>query len=194
MDTIIQFHHSRDGLTNSIPYDRIHDLTEKTLGELKISMDDVRSELQKFLIKHMITTSNPEALVELLITPWVRGKQVLHIVSTPVMSTSVLGSLVVGKPDFSGDRDKIKKAKTASQTLIEQLNELNKHGTMPCIFNLDVNVEIDFDALIKINKEFINYAEALENQCFVRGRNPLSSDKIKELMIFTLFYICQELL
>lgn len=179
MGSIIKQFLSHDEIIDSNTYNRLNELNKQTVAGLEKSVVFAKKDLLLFFRQQQISTPNPKRLADLLIDLWLRSRQALDLVMAP---------------NHSAERKRLNTAIDAATILINQLQELKQSSLMIDLLNLDLKLEIDYDALIQANQEFINHAKLAIRQNFERGKSPLSIDKIKELIIFTLFYVGEELL
>lgn len=179
MSSIIKQFLSHDEILDSNTYNRLNELNKQTVAGLEKSVVFAKKDLLLFFRQQQISISNPERLADLLIDLWLRSRQALDLVMAP---------------NHSAERKRLNTAIDAATILINQLQELKQSSLMIDLLNLDLKLEIDYGALIQANQEFINHAKLAIRQNFERGKSPLSIDKIKELIIFTLFYVGEELL
>lgn len=179
MNSMIRSNLQEDEVLDSFTYKWLEDLNQKTIKKLAQTLSEAKKKLLDFIENEKIKTSNSEKLADLIINIWIRGKQAIDMLKNISYDT-----------DRSALADGITKAKES----IAAFRAIQNTCAMMSVLDVDLKTSFDFDSLIKVNEEFITYAEFTLSQSFQRGKSPISIDNIQELTIFTLFYIGEELL
>ncbi len=175
MKSIIETNLIKDEVEHSPAYQRLQKVKRLVQAELQSGINTAKIELRTLLIAQGIKTSNWDELIDLLISPWIRGQEALSFVQSV---------------NFDGDRDKLDKAKITSDDFISVINGLKNHATLPSIYFYDTKRGINFDACSQMIKLFQDYISVIEAQNFEKGQGgAISIDKIQRLRVFALFFI-----
>ena|GEM_PF-4622084 len=151
--------------------------TMKSLGK---TIDPARFELISFLSEQETSILNIEKVADLIIKIWVRGLQILDMLKSI---------------DYDKERDLLRNDIENGKKWIKSLERLSSssHVGMKTIFHCDLKLAPDVDREIQIIQKRIDYFESILNQNFDR-KSALDYSQVKKLLMFTLFYIGEEIL
>ena len=180
MISILDLFSERNQIDGTATYDWLKKESKKTIKNLEKTINPARAKLILFLSEQNASILNIEKIADLIVDVWVRGLQIYEMLESI---------------NFEYERDLLNKDIENGKKWIKSLERLSSPNNvgMKTIFNLDLKLAPDVEQQIRSTQEKIDYFESILSQSFHR-KDALDKGQIKKLLLFTMFYIGEEIL